>query len=145
MNKNRKTHLNWLSPCFLHFYCAGWGYIVAFTKVLTIYQIYNIWTHPIHCSHLPPPPPNLRIVSVGIIFAFTYMYTQFLYHIHPPTPFPQHLPPRTGTKFLLDRTYSSLLFSDFIEEKRKNVICAHLWFVAMQGVSLWYFYGLYVL
>jgi hypothetical protein len=23
--------------------CAGWGYIVALTKVLTIYQIYHTW------------------------------------------------------------------------------------------------------
>jgi hypothetical protein len=40
---------------FSFFYCcAGWGYIVAFTKVLTIYQIYHSWIHPLHHSPLPP-------------------------------------------------------------------------------------------
>jgi hypothetical protein len=30
-----------------------WGYIVAFTKVLTIYQIYRTWIHPLHHSSSP--------------------------------------------------------------------------------------------
>jgi hypothetical protein len=28
--------------------CSGWGYIVRFTKVLTMYQIYHTWIHPLH-------------------------------------------------------------------------------------------------
>jgi hypothetical protein len=32
--------LFYLFSSFLKNYCAGWGYIVAFTKVLTLYQIY---------------------------------------------------------------------------------------------------------
>jgi hypothetical protein len=27
--------------CFFVYCCAGWGYIVAFPKVFTIYQIYH--------------------------------------------------------------------------------------------------------
>jgi hypothetical protein len=48
--------------------CAGWGYIVAFTKVLTIYQIYHNWIHPLHNSPLSPSPPIPGIVSTVIIF-----------------------------------------------------------------------------
>jgi hypothetical protein len=42
----------------------------------------------------PPPPfsfvslPIPGTVSTGIIFAFTYMCTQYLHHIHSPIPFP---------------------------------------------------------
>jgi hypothetical protein len=43
--------------CFSFFYfCAGWGYIVAFTKVLTMYQIYHTLIHPLHSSPLSPWP-----------------------------------------------------------------------------------------
>jgi hypothetical protein len=76
--------------------CAGWGYIVAFTKVLKIYQIYHIWIHPLHYSPLPSPPAIPGIVQTGIIFPFIYMCTQYLKHIQPPTPFP-HRPTPTGT------------------------------------------------
>jgi hypothetical protein len=40
--------------------CAGWGYIAALTKVLTMYQIYHTWIHPFHQSPSYPP--------LGIIF-----------------------------------------------------------------------------
>jgi hypothetical protein len=30
-----------------------------------------------------PPPPVTGVVLTGIIFAFTYMCTHFLQHIHP--------------------------------------------------------------
>jgi hypothetical protein len=43
--------------------------------------------------HIPLPP----IVSSDIIFPFTYMCTQYLYHIHPPSQFPHLHPPPTGT------------------------------------------------
>jgi hypothetical protein len=59
---------------------------VAFTKV--IYQIYHSLIHLPHHSPLSPPPPIPGTVSTGLIFPFTYMCTQYLHHIHPPTPFP---------------------------------------------------------
>jgi hypothetical protein len=34
---------------FIYFF-AGWGYIVAFTKVLTMYQIHYTWVYPLHYS-----------------------------------------------------------------------------------------------
>jgi hypothetical protein len=36
---------------FFLYCCAEWGYIVAFTKVLTMYQLYNTWIH----TFLPLP------------------------------------------------------------------------------------------
>jgi hypothetical protein len=47
-----------------------WGYIVTFTKVLTIY---HSWIHPLNHSPLSPPPPIPVIASTGFIFSFTYM------------------------------------------------------------------------
>jgi hypothetical protein len=82
---------------FIFYYCSGWGYTVAFTKVL---KIYHTWIHRLHSSPLFPPPPIHGIVSTGIIFPFTYMctkpkknterkkeqymYTQYLHYIRPP-------------------------------------------------------------
>jgi hypothetical protein len=94
------------------------GYIVAFTKVLTMYQIYQIGIHPLHCSALSPPIPGR--VSAGIIFASTYMCSQNLNRPHPPTPFPVTFPlPLVPTRPLSPRQdLFRLLFSDFIEEKK---------------------------
>jgi hypothetical protein len=40
-----------------------------------------------------PPSPIPRIVSTSLIFPSIYMCTQYLHHIHLPTPFPHTLPP----------------------------------------------------
>jgi hypothetical protein len=55
-----------------------------------------LW-HPqkfLQCIPLPSIP---GIISKGIIFSFTYLCILYLHSIHPPTPFPQFLPPPTGT------------------------------------------------
>jgi hypothetical protein len=49
-----------------------WGYIVTFTKVLTIH---HSWIHPLHHSPLSPPSLIPRIVSTGLIFPFSYLST----------------------------------------------------------------------
>jgi hypothetical protein len=56
------------------------------------------------------------MVSTGIIFAFIYMCIYFLYCIHPPTLFPHHWYQHP----LPCKTCSILLFSNFVEEKRKK-------------------------
>jgi hypothetical protein len=68
-------------------------------------------------------PSISGIVSTDIVFIFTYMCTQYLHHIHPPIPFPHKLPPPTGTNLPLppDRTYSTLLFCNFVEEKKEKM------------------------
>jgi hypothetical protein len=82
-----------LLPIF--FYCfARWRYIVAVSKFLTMYQIHHTWIHPLHHSPLYHSPiPGM--VSTGINFAFIYMCTLILHHIHPSTPFPHNLSPPT--------------------------------------------------
>jgi hypothetical protein len=44
------------------------GYIVAFTKVLRIYQLYHTWIHPFHHSPLFSSPLIPEILSTGIFF-----------------------------------------------------------------------------
>jgi hypothetical protein len=47
----------------------GLGYLVAFIKVLTIYQMYHTWIHPLHHSIIPPLPGwNLSMASICIYF-----------------------------------------------------------------------------
>jgi hypothetical protein len=60
------------------------------------------------------------IVSTSLIFPFTYMCTQHLLYIHPPVPFPHHFPLSTGSNTpRQDLFWPSLLFSDFVKEKKK--------------------------
>jgi hypothetical protein len=54
---------------FFFFYCrSGWGYTVAFTKVLTMYQICHTWIHPLPwwCSW----PLTVGGILVWFWFAF---------------------------------------------------------------------------
>jgi hypothetical protein len=75
---------------FFLYYCAGWGYIVASTKVFIMYQLYHTWIHTLHCF----PPSIHGTVSTGIIFVFICMCTYFLHCTHlllppfPATPLP---------------------------------------------------------
>jgi hypothetical protein len=91
-----------------------------------------------------PLPPILGMVSAGIIFAFTYMFTHFLYRIHPPTlfsPTPWYhrvvdtLPPQ-------DLFCPPVVWFCRIKKKRRKKWYFYLFEirVATQGVSLWYFH-----
>jgi hypothetical protein len=98
-------------------YCYDvWGYIVAFTKVITMYQIYCTWIHLLNHSPSSSSPPIPGVVSTGIIFAFRYMCTYFIAPHSPSYPcssIPPHShwcqPSRVG------RTCSTCLFSSFLE------------------------------
>jgi hypothetical protein len=85
------THLK---SFFLKNCCAGWWYLVAFTKILTIYQIYRTGIHSLYHSSSSPSPLIPGKVSTGIIFPFT---SRCVHHIHPPSLFPHLLLPSTGT------------------------------------------------
>jgi hypothetical protein len=65
--------------------------------------------------------PIPGIVSTGLVFAFTYMCTHFLHHIHPPTSFPQHLSLPVVPALPPNWTCSTLLFPNFLGEKRENI------------------------
>jgi hypothetical protein len=122
--------------------------IVTFTQVLTMYWIYHTWIHPFH-PFLASPPIH-GIVSSGTIFAFTYMWHTFFVLYSPSYPLsPPHIlytgaspaPPSTP-----GRTCSTLLFSDFVGQKREKIKWKiwHFNFfeikVTTQEVFLWYFH-----
>jgi hypothetical protein len=78
--------------------------------------------------HAPlSPSPIPAVVSIGLVFPFTYTCTYF-HHIHPPTPSPHILPPPTGTK-PPSRTCAALLLSTYV--KNKMIFC--LFKRAIQG------------
>jgi hypothetical protein len=77
------------------------GYIVAFTKVLTIYQIYPTWIHCLHHSPLFPSPSIPVIVSTEIIFSiYIHVYIVFALYLPfhvlslPPPPTTDNNPPK---------------------------------------------------
>jgi hypothetical protein len=66
------------------------------------------------------PSPSPEIVSNRYQFTFIYICTKYVHQVHPP-PFPCHLPTPSGTNPpSLGRTCSTLLSSDFMEEKRNK-------------------------
>jgi hypothetical protein len=106
-----------------------------------MYQIYYIWIHPLPILlHFPPPIPG--IVSTNIIFPFTCMYTQYLHHIQPPSPFHRLLPTLTITKPSHPKTEPVPPFCSPILYTRKRKKKWHfcLFKIATQEVSLWLFH-----
>jgi hypothetical protein len=71
------------------------------------------FTPSITLLYSPNPIPGT--VSTDLIFPF--MCTQYLHHIHSPTPIP-HLLPLPLVPTSPDRTCDALLFSNFIKEKK---------------------------
>jgi hypothetical protein len=83
---------------FIYLIILCWvGVHCGIYKSIKMYQIFHTWIHLFHHSSLSPLPSIPRIASTGIIFTFTYMFTQHLYHTHPPTHFLHHHFPTTGT------------------------------------------------
>jgi hypothetical protein len=64
--------------CNIFYCCVGWGYIVAFRKAFTIYQIYHTWIHPTHCSPLFYPSSHSWISFNRYRFhIYIHVYTVF--------------------------------------------------------------------
>jgi hypothetical protein len=102
---------------FFFYYCfAGWGYIVTFTKVLTIYQIYHTWIHPLHHSAFTTPFPHasnsFNKYHFSIYICVHNICTIFMLLHHFSTFSPLTLVP-----------CSALLLSDFVKEKYKIFVC----------------------
>jgi hypothetical protein len=54
-------------------------------QFLQYIKIYSAWIYP---STILLHPPISGIISTDIIFLLTYMYTQYLHHIHLPSTSP---------------------------------------------------------
>jgi hypothetical protein len=67
------------------------GYIVAFTKVLTIYQIYHTWIYPLHHFPSSPSPHSRNSFNRYHFSTYIHGYTGFApyspsYTLSPPPP-----------------------------------------------------------
>jgi hypothetical protein len=93
-------------------------------------------------THLCPPSPQISgLVSTGTIFSLTCMCTHFSHHIHPPIPFPGHiLPTHLYQPCPLGRISSSLLFSNFAEEKKIKRNTWHFCLIEIKGVCMGYYH-----
>jgi hypothetical protein len=108
-----------LSDSYYLFIFIVLGYIVGFTKVLTIYQVYHSWIHPLHLSPLSPPHPwnsfNRSHFSIYIHVCTVFGLYSSLYTLCPHPP-----PPTVPTP---DTIFSALLFSDYVKEKHDIFVC----------------------
>jgi hypothetical protein len=88
----------------LQLLCLSCLYFLGFCSSFLI--VYYIITLRVHCdilksaSQFTPsiillyvPSSFLRILSIGLIFLFSYMNTKYFHHIHPATPFFIFSPP----------------------------------------------------
>jgi hypothetical protein len=62
----------------LFFLLLCWRYILIFTKVLTIYQKYHIWIHPLHHSPLSSLPHSWNSFSRSHFSSSIRGYTVFI-------------------------------------------------------------------
>jgi hypothetical protein len=86
----RTKTLHWFI-CLFIFYCAGCEYIVAFTKVLTMYQIDHTWTPTFHCSTSPPSPDSWNSINKYNFCIYIHVYT-LLAPYSSPYPSSHHFP-----------------------------------------------------
>jgi hypothetical protein len=91
-------------------------------------------------SLLYSPLPIPGIVSKGITFAFISMCTQCLHHIHPPNPFPCHLPLLLVPVLPRQDLFCTPVLWFCRKKKKKWHFCLFEIKVATQGASLWYFH-----
>jgi hypothetical protein len=92
-------------------------------------------------SHLPSfsfvlPALISGIVSIGLIFPFAYMYTEYFHHIHLSTPFPYILSTPIGPLVSIPPDRICFAFLCFFKKKKKKGRGAFLFKIAMQGISL---------
>jgi hypothetical protein len=62
----------WMSEWKLKFLLllCWWGYIIAFTKILTTNHIYHTWIEPLYCSLSFPLPWFVEMTTANFVFIF---------------------------------------------------------------------------
>jgi hypothetical protein len=93
--------------------CVGWGYIVAWTNVIAVYQICHGWIHLLHHSTLSLLRHSWNGFNMPL-FSFMYMCTQYLHYIHPPSLWKFHVALPCIHVFIVAQIGSSLLFLFFL-------------------------------
>jgi hypothetical protein len=86
MEMKIKCHLSVSFLFFFHYCCTGGEYC-------------DIYKSSYFCKFTPPSfsfVPPLFILEIVSFLPFACMFTEYLHHIHPPTPFPCILPSPTG-------------------------------------------------
>jgi hypothetical protein len=97
--------------------CDEWGYFVAYTHYLIMYQIYHAWIHPLsHSPSLSPPPDYCMYHFCTYLHVYTFYCSVFTLL---PT-FLNGFPPHWYQIYPVDRTCFTLLFSDFVGEKKRK-------------------------
>jgi hypothetical protein len=97
--------------------CVGWATLWYLHRFFSVSNI----------SYLNSPPLSFSLIPTSwngfnrYHFLFTNMHTHYLYHIHPLTPFSIASPSQWFQPSLLSMICSTLLFSNFVEEKRQKI------------------------
>jgi hypothetical protein len=99
-----------LSSFYKIYCCAGWRYIVAFTKVLTIYQVYHTWKSAAFYCDIPTSSQGRTLkmswfwvnqyflVTTGFYFVFiTYLVKGLLISSHYILKTPKTFSPQSST------------------------------------------------
>jgi hypothetical protein len=117
---------------FPFFVVLGWGTNVAFTKVLTMHQLYHIWIHPSTTTLYPSLPDSWNSCKRYHYCNFMHMYTYFCTVFTLLPPFPVTFPLPLVPTLLLGRTLFYSLVLRFCgrenrKDKKKNVSFLFVW------------------
>jgi hypothetical protein len=96
--------------CWVEIHCGFYKSSYTISK-------YHTWILLLHDSHLSWLPHSWNSFNT-YYFLLTYMCTRYLFHSHPPIPFPYLLPPSHWYLLIPGRTSMPSWFSAFVKERK---------------------------